>query len=66
MSRHLVSLLFTFVCFALVDICDAEVLHSWVEANPNHAFQNGDIVEYPLTPIRAKVRLGVSQMVLGN
>lgn len=49
MKRRLTSfnclLGLTFVFSLVADICDAEVLHSWVEPSLNHSFQNGDIVE---------------------
>ena len=44
MKGLIVSLLFTLL---LAGICDAEVLHRWVEPQPNHSFQNGDIEEEP-------------------
>ena len=34
-----------FVFSLVAGICDAEVLHSWVEPDPNHSFQNDNTVE---------------------
>ena len=51
MKGRIVSLLLTLL---LAGICDAEVLHSWVEPQPDHAFQNDHGVEYPFYTYTSK------------
>ncbi|RKU25828.1 hypothetical protein C6499_14455 [Candidatus Poribacteria bacterium] len=43
-----------FVYSLVAGICDAEVLHSWNEPNPDHAFQNDNSVEYPFNTHTSK------------
>ena len=52
MKRHLTNLscllglASVFFALLLTSFSDAEVLHSWVESQPNHGFQNDNSVEY--------------------
>jgi len=46
--------MFVFLALLLTSLSEAEVLHSWNEPNPDHAFQNGNIVEYPFNTYTSK------------
>ena len=43
-----------FLLLLLTSLSEAEVLHSWVEPQPDHAFQNGAVVEYPFNTYTSK------------
>lgn len=47
-------LLWMFLFLTVAGICSAEVLHSWVEPQPNHAFQNDNTIEYPFYTYTSK------------
>ena len=43
-----------FLLLLLTSLSEAEVLHSWVEPQPDHAFQNGAVAEYPFNTYTSK------------
>lgn len=54
MTRFYFFLSLTVVFLTFSSLSGAEILHQWVESLPDHAFQNGDIVEYPFNTYTSK------------
>ena len=54
-SGSLLGFAFVFFALLLASLSDAEVLHNWFEANPDHPFPNGDQgIEYPFNAYTSK------------